>query len=482
MIPKVSSNKSFRDPAGCLVEISGRLIRFVNRVGAEDAKAFLGTTLYIDSVIDGRLVPSRILDSAEITDLNHENKQVVSQSELYEMVLEHKRVSFVSFPSEWAPEMLHAAALLTLDLARAGLDQGFALKDATPYNVLFQGPFPIFIDILSFEKLKPGEHIWLAYAQLVRTFLLPLLVNKRFNLPLEYIFLSSRDGIEPEKVYRMESPLRRLLPPFINLVSIPVWLGNKHSDEDNSIYDPHLLKDSDKATFILKLLFSNINKLLNRLCPLSKQTSVWSNYLDKNNNYSNEQFDAKCSFIKSVMKEYTPQKVLDVGCNTGFFSAIAANNGASVVAIDYDPVVVGEVWRKAKQENLDILPLVVNLAHPTPAMGWRNAETPSFLERAKGSFDCLLMLAVVHHMLVTEGIPLGEIIDLAAEITTDVLVIEYVDPEDTMFKRLTRGREHLYTDLSKDVFEYICDKHFTILRCLHLTNSHRWLYTMRKKY
>ena len=56
-----------------------------------------------------------------------------------------------------------------------------------------------------------------------------------------------------------------------------------------------------------------------------------------------------------------------MGCNTGYFSLLAARNGARVVAIDSDSAVVGATWRQALKEDLDILPLVVNLASPTPA-------------------------------------------------------------------------------------------------------------------
>ena len=94
--------------------------------------------------------------------------------------------------------------------------------------------------------------------------------------------------------------------------------------------------------------------------------------------------------------------MLDVGCNTGFFSERAAEAGADVIAIDTDPVVVGKVWQLAERKRLSILPLVVDLARPTPATGWCNAEYPSFLSRATGSFDLVLMLAILHHLLVTE--------------------------------------------------------------------------------
>jgi SAM-dependent methyltransferase len=476
-----SAASSFRDPAGQLLQIDGRILRLVRTIAVKDLELLLSSHRFGLLFESGHLVPTSVLDLEEIkTNLRPRGVEVVDESECG-MVLEHEKIPFVSFPAEWPPEMLHAAGMLTLELAEESLHEGFGLKDATPYNVLFRGTEPVFIDILSFEKRIPGDPTWLAYAQFVRTFLLPLFVNNHFKLSLDKFFLSRRDGIEPEKVYRMASPFRRLMPPFLHLVSIPVWLSRRLKEDDVSIYQPHLLANPEKAAFILSSLFRRLKKRLDRVRPSERQNSVWSDYLACNNNYTDEHFRAKCAFVESALTECKPVKALDVGCNTGHFSAIAARCGASVVAIDYDPVVVGEVWRNARMEKLDILPLVVNLTRPTPALGWRNSETASFLERATGAFDAVLMLAVIHHMLVTESIPLSEIIKLAAQLTTDVLIIEFVSPLDSMFIRLTRGRGALYADLSKEVFERECSSYFEISAVQHLDSTSRWLYFMRKK-
>ena len=476
-----SAAYSFRDPAGQILQIDGRILRLVRTTAVQDVEQFLSSHRFGALFESGRLVQTSVLDLDEIKIfLRVRGIEVVDESE-WGIVLEHEKIPFVSFPVEWTPEMLHAAGLLTIELAEASLHEGFGLKDATPYNVLFRGAEPVFIDILSFEKRNPCDPTWLAYAQFVRTFLLPLFVNNHFKLSLDKFFLSRRDGIEPEKVFRMASPLRRLMPPFLHLVSIPVWLSWLQKEDDASIYKPHLLANPEKASFILRSLFTRLKKRLNRLRPSGRQSSAWSDYLVCNNNYTDVHFRSKCTFVESALTEYKPVKVLDVGCNTGHFSAIAARCGASVVAIDYDPVVVGEVWRNARKEKLDILPLVVNLTRPTPALGWRNSETPSFLERATGAFNAVLMLAVIHHMLVTESIPLSEIIKQAAQLTTDVLIIEFVSPQDSMFIRLTRGRDSLYSNLTKELFESECSRYFEISATQHLAGTSRWLYLMRKK-
>jgi len=86
------------------------------------------------------------------------------------------------------------------------------------------------------------------------------------------------------------------------------------------------------------------------------------------------------------------------------------------------------------------------------------------------------MLAVIHHLLVTERVPLEEILRLAAELTTSVAIIEFVSPQDEMFRRLARGRDHLHASLTEPVFEQACAAHFSILSSAQLPGTHRKLY------
>lgn len=474
---------SFRDPGGVVFRWDARVFRVVNALGEDDLAAFLGTPSCNQAVERGQIVGTRLLSDEETRSLlsNLEIRSVFD-SISGRILLEHQRIEFPSFPYEWVPEMLHAAGELTLDLAQSMLSGGIGLKDGTPYNVLFRGPEPVFIDVLSFERRRPGDPTWLPYAQFVRTFLLPLLVQKYFGLGLDQVLTTRRDGIEPEEVYRFAGPVQRLKPPFLSLVSIPTWLaGSRKLDPDDPIYRKKTLDDPAKAEYILQTLLRGLRRSLAKVAPRTGRTSTWSDYMVSNLNYSADHFAAKQSFVSEVLAEFAPKRVLDVGCNTGHFSAIAARAGASVVSIDYDPVVLGDVWRRARAEKLDILPLVVNLARPTASTGWRNRECPSFLERARGNFDVVFMLAVIHHMLVTERVPLDDILKLAAELTNDLLVVEFVTPEDAMFKRLVRGREGLHQGLTHEVFEAACRRHFDIVRSQHLEGATRWLYALRKR-
>jgi len=470
---------SFRDPGGFCFALGARILRVVSPDSLAQFDEFL-TSAFARNALESRsLVSTRRLAHAEVQPLQADGtfRTVVGQR-TFGAVFEHEPIPFPSFAHEWPPEMLACAGELTLDLAESALEEGFGLKDATPHNVLFRGPHPVFVDVLSFERREPDDPIWTADAQFQRTFLLPLLAHQRFGLRLADVFTTHRDGLEPEELFGLCGPLRKIQPPFLPLVSIPVWLARKNGGGEPSLYRPRRMASAEKARFILGARFKNLRRQLQKLKPACAR-STWSGYMDAHS-YETETFAAKEQFVSEALREVKPARVLDVGANTGHFSALAAKSGAEVVAIDRDAACVGRIWQRARAEKLSMLPLVIDFSRPSAALGWRNQECPAFLDRARGQFDAVLMLAVLHHLLVTERVPLDDVLDLAAELTRDALVIEFVAPQDEMFRRLARGRDGLHATLDAAAFEAACRRRFRIVRQARLGNSNRILYLLRK--
>src|SRR5438477_2693839 len=160
--------RSFRDPGGHLVAAGGRIFRIVNEAGVASIDALLKAPALQPFVNDGRIIGTRRVPASALDAFPELTGGEGA------IVLEHDRVAFPSYPYEWPPEMLHAAAGLTLDLAEAALADDLILKDATPDNVLFVHTAPVFVDVLSFEPRDVLNRVWMAYAQFVRCFLLPL--------------------------------------------------------------------------------------------------------------------------------------------------------------------------------------------------------------------------------------------------------------------------------------------------------------------
>ena len=463
---------SFRDPSGYLITRSDRIFRVTSTPAADDLKAFLSTKTAARYLKSAGLVSSTFLDATEI-------ELVGLNTSAENSVVEHQKIGFVSYPYEWPPEMLYAAGLLTLELSTDLLEEGFGLKDATPYNVLFEGPNPIFVDLLSFERRDKHDPTWLPYAQFIRTFLVPLLLNKHFGLPLKDLLINRRDGIEPEEAYKLLRTTQKLLPEFLTIVSLPTWLSSNKKKDQSQLYRKRAITNEEQARFILERLLKTLKRQLQRSQPAGHQRDG-TDYMERNRE-TDHYFPEKEQFVREALAERKLKAVLDVGCNTGFFSEIAAAAGAKVIAIDSDPTVVGRVWNRAREKDLDIQPLVVDLTRPSPGVGWRNEECSSFLDRARGSFDAVLMLAVIHHMLVTERVPLPEILRLAYELTKDILVVEFILPSDPMFRLITRGRDHLHQDLTVEHFERNASQFFVIVRSCRLGDSDRRIYLLKKK-
>jgi hypothetical protein len=462
----VAAIRSFRDPGGVLLRHGSRILRALNREGSASLEAFLSTPTARHATEHGKLVRSTRVDPSEFPEIEAD------------ALVEHERIPFPAFPYEWPAEMLHSAGELTLALALSALEDGFGLKDASPYNILFRAAAePVFVDVLSFERRDPLDCAWNAYAQFARTFLLPLLAWREFGMAPNRILTTLRDGLEPETIYRWAGFWRRLNPQFLTLVSLPKWMSGH---ESAAAYRPKKASSQEQARFIMKGLLASCGRHLNALRP-THADSRWSNYAASKSLYSAGEVAAKEALVSEALALARPNQVLDVGANEGHFSFLAANSGASVVAIDSDPAVVGTIWRKAQAERLDVLPLVVDLARPTPATGWQNQECESFLDRARGGFDMVMLLAVIHHILVTERIPLEDLLDLVAEITREYTLIEYVSPDDPMFKRIVRGREALYSHLTRDRFEAAAQRHFELVRSTQIDGLHRWIYLFRRR-
>lgn len=465
--------RSLRDPGGYLADRDGRLLRVVNAGGEQNARLWLEAPCLEPLRKAGRLIGTRVLDQAET-----ESRGLSGA----EMVLEHERIPFVGYPYEWPAEMLVAAGELTLDLAEALLPAGLGLKDATPFNILFRGGEPVFVDALSVETREGRDPLWHPMAQFERTFVYPLLAQRSSGLALRQSLGVNREGLEPEEMVKLAGPVRKWMRPYLGLATIPTWLGKRKKVERPDFYRRHEVGSAEQAQFILERGFRSARRALRQAGPPADARSGWSEYQAAECHYREEDRAAKRRVVEQALHQLTAgSAVLDVGANLGEYSRIAAGLGHRVVATDMDAITMGRLWRQVRSAKEDILPLVVDFSSPTPGTGWENSEGISFLNRAKQGFDCVLMLAVVHHLLVTHGIPLEDIVFLASQLARQSLLAEYVGPDDPLFQRLCRGREELYRDFNQEEFESQFLKRFPILRKRETQQSGRVMFWFEKQ-
>jgi SAM-dependent methyltransferase len=455
------SPRSFRDPDAYLAEHEGRLIRTVRPHAAAAFRRMLADPVVRRFMDEGRLVRTTPIVMAGV------------DGECFE----HERIPFVSHPAEWAPEMLAAAAGLTLELSRALLPRGLQLKDATPANVLFRGAQPVFVDLPSIVAREPGSCLWNARHQFETTFLLPLIASVEAGLPVASTLANAVAGLSHEALARMIGARRWLKPRLWRSVAFPAALAGRAAAGAGSRGALKVASD-ERARFILdRALAGQTHDLQRWTARLAAGSSHWQAYTAMRQHYGDADLEAKQAFVTETVETARPHAVLDIGANTGEFSEIAARH-AEVVAMDIDERSVAAIFQRARKASLPILPLVGNFARPTPATGWRNRESDAFLERAAGRFDLILMLAVVHHLRVTEGVPVVEQFDAIAGLTKRDLLVEFVPVTDPMFAAIARGREPLYADCARPAFEAALSQQFRIERNRELPNG-RVLYFAR---
>jgi SAM-dependent methyltransferase len=443
---------TFRDPAGSLELRDTVAVRTIH----PDARA--AVLEFLESPFCRRLQARGDLISATIHD---------SPSGLR---LTHPRIPIPAYPWEWTPSQWSAAANLTLTLGEEALAQGWILKDATPHNILFVGSRPILVDILSFERRDPSSSVWLAYGQYIRTFLLPLLMNQLLHWPLT-LSLFKRDGLEPLALYRSLTWPQRLSPAAFWPITLPAWLEKKQGS-DAAPARPTPPKDPELALHLLRKTLQDLRRRTRRAVPPAA-ASEWSEYTGSLTHYTAQQVEQKNTWLREVLAHLRPARVLDIGANTGEYSLLAASFGAEVVALERDEAAAERLFQltaRAPQPN-SILTLHADLARPTPAVGWENSESSALLPRLEARFDLVLMLAVIHHLLLLEQIPLPDILALAHRLTTRFLIVEWVPASDPMYQSLMRGRDTLYAHIAEAHLLAACEGRFTTLNRLTLDNG-----------
>ena len=457
-----------------------RILRILKGSAAAELRSLLELPAASQAVQAGDLVGTRFLDAGETKALLAEPTVAALAASIESpVVLEHEPVEVPTYPYEWIPEMLQSAGELTLRLGRNLLEIPAALKDATPYNVLFRGTQPVLVDVASMERRDPHDPTWLAYGQFTRTFLLPLLLQHRFGIAPDTLFLGRWDGWTPEEVYPWLGWGTRIRPPYLGLITLPRLLAKTHDPLDSSLYKPRRMANPEQAAYVVGSLLRSLERQLRRCWPGKDQSTTWSGYVQTTHDPA--YYDRRENLVSAALQKFPAGRVLDIGCNTGRYSLLAARGKSKVVGLDQDAGALAQLWRAARRENLSVLPVYANIARPSPAVGWRYQECRSLLDRFRGRFDTVLMLAVIHHLLVTERIPLAEVASLTAELTRDVLIVEYIAPQDDLFRRILRGRDDLHRDLNRERFEDVFLRLFDMVETTEVMEGRRWLYVLRKK-
>jgi ribosomal protein L11 methylase PrmA len=450
---------SFRDPSGFLFWRDGTLYRQVNPFYREDYDRLMESGLYDTLVGDGLLVP-------------HEEVDVEPAEPGAYRVIQPEPIRFVSYPYEWCFSQLKDAALLTLRLQKEALEKDLSLKDASAYNVQFQGGQPVFIDTFSFEEYQEGKP-WIAYGQFCQHFLAPLALMSYTDVRLGRLFRTHLDGV-PLDLASTLLPARTYLS-FSLLTHI--HFHSKGRERYADVSDSDEITHREVGRTQLLGIIDNLEGAVEGL-TWEPEGTEWANYYE-DTNYSPDAFDEKEAFVAESVRAAEPETVWDLGANTGRFSRIAAEEGAYTLAFDVDPSAVEKGYRacwEGKMEN--VLPLTLDLANPSPGIGWANQERDSLSER--GPADMAFALALVHHLAISNNVPLPRLASFLSKICR-TLVIEFVPKEDSQIQRLLVTREDIFDNYTQEHFEEAFRGYFDFEDVKEISGSKRTLYRMSRR-
>lgn len=451
---------SFRDRHGRVHYHEGSVYRTLDPLAVAEWRKLSKTKFYTRFSEQGKIVATEELPASAALEFGGQ----------WAGLLRHQRIPFVSYPYEWPFSMLRSAAQLHLELTLGALDEGMILKDATSFNVQWIGSRPTFIDIPSFETLPAGG-AWAGYRQFCQLFLYPLFLQAYKNIAFHPWLRGCLEGIEPSQCLRVLSARDYFKAGVFGHVYLQSKLQERYSDSRTDVRQE--LKGAGFNQALIRANLVKLSKLVSKL-EWKQSASVWSHYA-VNNTYSERDHAAKADFVRTALAGRPSKLVWDLGCNTGVFSELAAEQADYVVAMDADHLAVELLFRRLEDSggNPKILPLFNNLADPSPALGWRHAERKSLPDRGKPDF--ILCLALIHHLVIGANIPLQELIVWLASLG-GALVIEFVAKDDPMVGKLLRNKDDQYDDYELDLFEGWLAENFLVRRKEALASGTRFLY------
>ncbi len=451
---------SFRDPCGFVYRRDGVLYRQLNPAGLADYEALVSSGLYDELAAAGSLIPHEEVEST----LARDDRAV--------RVLRPEPVPFVSYPYEWCFGQLRDAALLTLAAERAALRRGLTLKDASAYNVQFKRGRPVLIDTLSFARLAEGEP-WVAYRQFCQHFLAPLALMSLRDARLGLLSRTQLDGVPLDLACRLLPWRSRLRPGLLMHLHLHARSQARYAG------DPRRARTLSRKGMSRRAREGLVDSLEGAVCGLKLRPvrSEWRDYYDETS-YSEAAMGHKEELVGAYLAACAPGTVWDLGANTGRFARLAAAAGRPTVAWDLDSHAVEEAYALVRADDHELLPLVLDLANPSPSLGWAHRERESLA--ARGPAQVTLALALVHHLAIAGNVPLPRVADFFAEISRE-LIIEFVPKEDPQVRRLLASREDVFPDYHQEEFASAFSSRFTIERSDTVRESGRTLYLMRRR-
>ncbi len=419
------------DPRAQIFMRPGAVLRGI-RAGHESFVASLLREPCIQQLMaDGLLVQTRVSDE---------------KLDGFPLVLEHARIDPLTLPFEWPASMFRAAAAAILELNVRLMEHGFCTVDGHPWNIVFNGTQPCFVDFTSIVRL-PADGRWHEALEFYRTCISALrLMEKGYPTVARQLLREVRGGPDPalaNAIVVNGKRFERLPAGMRELRKGGEFIGHFARKISKRLSTRGVAAGSlDQVRALLREV---------RAMDVAPGGEMWSGYYDGRADVgyydgTRASLDAlrekspKHKVIDQLLDRLRPASVLDIACNRGPCSQLAALKGARVIGLDTDESALDAMFRDSSALGTGALPLYVNAVTPAEAVGLRDRPFPTVVERLRS--ECVLCLALVHHLVFKQHrISFADVASILSSLSSRHVVVEFVPAEDRALSDFLKTRD-----------------------------------------
>jgi hypothetical protein len=379
-----------------------------------DVQVFLWRDGLYRGIAGGKAANYRsVLGSAGVNRMMQARKLVNTQATddklaPFALVLKHERLPVVSYVHEWCFDAIKDAALLVLDLQEELAGDGVELADPHPWNVLFDGAAPIFVDFGAIVPLRPGWSPCLPSPYYVNP--LRLFASGHGRVARALLCHADQRGVEDDEAVRILNPgASRAKAIARKLLSEPLRrsVGQIRKSERQSPAEFFASARAGIAGLALPLQAND------------RTDEVWRPTPDS--------LRAARQPLAKVLTDLQGCSLVEVGISDGWCALEAARSGARVIAFGTDEAAVNRLYVTARDEKLDLQPLVMCVASPSGGAGDYAREYPPGTER----FRCETAIALdIVPELVHRNLPFERIAEALSDFAERRLVVAFFAKDD----------------------------------------------------
>jgi hypothetical protein len=393
----------------------------------------------------------------------------------FPLVIQHEKLPFVSYPFEWSFTMFQEAAELVIRISEISAKYGFGLKDCHPYNILFRGTLPVYVDLGSFERL-PSRSTAITIPSFLNCYWMPLAIWASGDDFLAKRIIASAHEIMPTHSWMLYKHTATRLFTQQHIIQLSKWKAYLEELASHIVSQLSKLEALNKILAYLpaEILLKSPKLIKKKISKLNKKANrtTWGNYHSEY--IHNGTIRSTCRFdrVLDIIRNLNCESAVDLAGNQGVLSflIVSRTQVKKVICADFDCDAIEQFYKTCVETNLIpkgklLLPAIFDLM--VPEVNFYTAPPSSRFES-----DLVLALAVTHHLTLSQGFSFRDVIQMIASYTHKYALIEFM-PMGLWDGTSSPPTPHWYTiegfqQLFGEFFELLAVEEVETNRLLHL--------------